>query len=195
MITPLIPTNPMGPPVAAEPAAPWSLRRALVATIVSLTAAGVAVALAPRESRVIAQLELALVGVIAVLSAVGALRRAAPLAPPSSLDRVPAVRAPAPQPRPADLVRISRRLAAAEASAADARRLLGPLAASIAADRLRRGAHTAIDPDSVYGHLPRPVPAVLALLLDPALAGDDTRKRPGLDPDGADALANALERL
>jgi hypothetical protein len=173
----------------------WSLRRALVATIVSLTATGVAVAMVPKDSRVIAQLELALVGIIAVVSAVTALRRAAPLAPPSPLDRIPVTRAPAPRPLPADFVRISRRLAAAEASAADARRLLGPLAAAVAADRLRRGAHTPIDPDSVYEHLPRPVPAVLALLLDPALDGTDTRKLPGLDPDAGDALANALEQL
>ena len=171
------------------------VRRGGVGAIVSITAAGVAVALVPGQQRVIVQVELALIGVIALLSAVGALRRAAPLAAASPLDRVPRAIDPAPPPLPADLVRIARRLAAAESSAADARRLLGPLAAAIAADRLRRTAHEPIDPESVYAHLPRPVPAALALVLDPALAGVDTRRLPGLDPDMGDALVRALEQL
>ena len=38
--------------------------------------------------------------------------------------------------------------------------------AAVAADRLRPGAHTEIEAESVYAHLPRPVPASLALVLD-----------------------------
>jgi hypothetical protein len=177
------------------PARRRSIRRALIATIAGLTIAATAVALDPGESRFIVQLALVFVGVIAVSAAVGALRRATPLAPRSPLDRPAATVATAPPPLPLDLVRISRRLATAEASAADARRHLGPLVASIAADRLRRGSHTPIDPDSVYPHLPRPVPAALALVLDPALGDVDTRELPGLDSDGADALVRALEQL
>jgi CBS domain-containing protein len=166
-----------------------------VAAVVSLTAAGVAIAFAPDESRIIVQLELALVGVITIVAVVGALRRAAPLAPPSPLDRVPRPEARSPRPLPLDLVRISRRLAAAEASAADTRRNLAPLVAAIAADRLRRRAHTTIEADSVYPHLPLPVSDALALVLDPALADVDTRELPGLDAEGSEALVRALEQL
>jgi hypothetical protein len=180
---------------ASDGGASWSLRRALVATIVGLTAAGVAIAFVPQERGVIVQLAMTLVGTVAVLTAVGSLRRAAPLAPPSPLDRVSRTLASAPQPLPADLVRISRRLAASEASAADARRLLGPLAAAIAADRIRRGAHTQVDPASVYARLPRPVPVALALVLDPTLAATDMRVLPGLDSDGVETLVRALEQL
>jgi multisubunit Na+/H+ antiporter MnhC subunit len=172
-----------------------AMRRALIATIVSLTATGVALAVDPNESRLIVQLDTALIGVIAVVSAAGALRRAAPLAPPSPLDRVFRPAPPAPQPLPVDLVRISRRLVAAEGSAADARRHLAPLVAAIAADRLRHRAHAEIGADSVYSYLPRPVPDALALVLDPALASLDTREMPGLDADASDAMVRALEQL
>ena len=170
-----------------------SRRRAILITILSLTASGVAVAIDPNESRVIVQFEVALIGFVAVLVAVGVLRRAAPLAPPSPLDRAVRPEIPPPAPLPLDLVRVSRRLAAAEASAADARRQLAPLVAAIAADRMR--SHTDIDLDSVYSHLPRPVPDALALVLDPALAHLDTREMPGLDADAVDALVRALEHL
>jgi hypothetical protein len=172
-----------------------SVRRALIATIVSLTATGVALAVDPNESQLIVQFETALLGLIAVLSAAGALRRAAPLAPASPLDRAFRPGAPGPQPLPVDLVRITRRLVAAEGSAADARRHLAPLVAAVAADRLRPGAHTEIEAESVYAHLPRPVPESLALVLDPALASLDTRELPGLDPDASDAMVRALEQL
>ena len=170
-----------------------SKRRAVLITILSLTVSGVAVAFDPNESRVIVQFEVALVGFVAVLVAVGVLRRAAPLAPPSPLDREARPEPPPPTVLPLGLVRVSRRLAAAEASAADARRQLAPLVAAIAADRLR--SHTEIDLDSVYSHLPRPVPDALALVLDPALADLDTREMPGLDAEAADALVRALEHL
>jgi hypothetical protein len=172
-----------------------SLRRALIATILSLTATGVALAVDPNESHVIVQFETALLGLITVLTTAGALRRAAPLAPPSPLDRVARPGPPVPQPLPVDLVRISRRLVAAEGCAADARRHLGPLVAAIAADRLRHGAHAEIEADSVYAHLPRPVPDAFALVLDPALASVDTREIPGLDADASDAMVRALEQL
>jgi hypothetical protein len=172
-----------------------SVRRAVIATIVSATATGVALVIDPNESRLILQLETALLGLIAVWSAAAALRRAAPLAPPSPLDRVVRPAPPAPQPLPVDLVRISRRLVAAEGCAADARRHLAPLVAAIAADRLRHGAHAEIAADSVYSHLPRPVPDALALVLDPALASLDTRDMPGLDADASAALIRALEQL
>jgi hypothetical protein len=167
----------------------------VITVILSLTAAGVAIAVDPNESRVILQSETALVGCIVVVTAAGVLRRAAPVGPPSPLDRVSRPGPPSPRPLPLDLVRISRRLAAAEASAADARRHLAPLVAAIAADRLRHGAHTEIDADSVYGHLPEPVPAALALVLDPALAMRDTRDLPGLDADASAAMVRALEQL
>ena len=170
-------------------------RRAVVATILSLTFGAAAVALAPDSSRLIVQIEIAVVGAIAVMTALGALRRAAPLPPASLLDRVPRSRANAGPPLPLDLVRISRRIAASEASAADSRRHLGPLASAIAHDRLRRRSHATVDPDSIYDHLPVPVPAALALVLDPALADVDTRQMRGLDADGADALVRALEQL
>jgi hypothetical protein len=141
------------------------------------------------------QLETAVLGVIAVVTMAGVLRRAAPLAPPSPLDRVERPGAPVPEPPPVDLVRISRRLVAAEGSVADARRHLAPLVAAIAADRLRHGAHTEIAADSVYAQLPRPVPAALALVLDPALASLDTREIPGLDAAASDTLVRALEQL
>jgi hypothetical protein len=172
-----------------------SLRRALIATILSLTAMGVALAVDPNESHLIVQFETALLGLITVVTAAGALRRAAPLAPPSPLDRVVRPDPPAPQPLPLDLVRISRRLAASEGSTADARRHLAPLVAAIAADRLRHGAHTEIEPESVYAHQPRPVPDALALVLDPALAALDTREMPGLDAGASEALVRALEQL
>lgn len=171
------------------------MRRASVTAILSLTAAGVTIAFVPNETRVIVQLELEVVGVITVLVALGALRRAAPLAPPSPLDRTAKPSAPTPRPLPLDLVRISRRLAAAEASAADTRRHLGPLVAAIAADRLQQRAHRSIEPESVFADLPRPVPPPLALVLDPALAGLDTRQMPGLDAAGSEALVQALEQL
>jgi hypothetical protein len=171
------------------------MRRAIVATILSLTVAATAIALAPDESRLIGQIEITILGAIAVMTAAAILRRAAPLPPPSPFDRPPRTRAPVDPPLPIDLVRMGRRLTAAEASTADARRHLGPVAASIATDRLRRRAHTPVDPDSIYAHLPRPVPPELALVLDPALAGIDTREMPGLDADGTDALVRALEQL
>lgn len=172
-----------------------SWRRAIVATILSLTFGAASVALAPDSSRLIVQIEIAVVGAIAVMTALGALRRAAPLPPPSPLDRLPRSSAKAEPPLPLDLVRISRRIAAAEASAADSRRHLGPLATAIAHDRLRRRSHTTVDPDSIYDQLTVPVPAALALVLDPALADVDTRQMPGLDTDGAEALVRALEQL
>jgi hypothetical protein len=171
-----------------------SRRRALIATILSLTATGVALAIDPNENHLILQLETALVGLIAVATAAGVLRRAAPLAPPSPLDLVMRPGAPVPETTPVDLVRISRRLVAAEGSAADARRHLAPLVAAIAADRLR-GAHTVIEADSVWAYLPRPVPDALALVLDPALASLDTRDIPGLDAEASDAMVRALEQL
>jgi hypothetical protein len=171
------------------------VRRSIVATILSLTAAAAAIALAPDQSRLIAQIEITIVGAIAVVTAAAALRRAAPLPPRSPFDRLPRAAAPAAPPLPLDLVRTGRRLTAAAASAADARRHLGPLAAAIAADRLRRHSHTPVDQEAVYAHLPRPVHPALALVLDPALAGVDTRDLPGLDPDGTDALVRALEQL
>jgi hypothetical protein len=92
-------------------------------------------------------------------------------------------------------VRIARRLDAARASAADTRRHLGPVVATIAADRVRDRAHTAVAAESVYASLPQPVAPELALVLDPALDGVDTRALPGLDADAADALVRALEQL
>jgi len=168
-----------------------SRRRAVITVILSLTAAGVAIAVDPNESRVILQSETALVGCIVVVTAAGVLRRAAPVGPPSPLDRVSRPGPPSPRPLPLDLVRISRRLAAAEASGGPA----PPPLAAIAADRLRHGAHTEIDADSVYGHLPEPVPAALALVLDPSLAMRDTRDLPGLDADASAAMVRALEQL
>jgi hypothetical protein len=123
------------------------------------------------------------------------LRSAAPLAPASRLDRGRAAPAPKPAPLPLDLVRIERQLAAAATTAADARRALGSLAATIAADRLRLHTHSSIDGDSIFGHLPDPVAPPLALVLDPALAALETRAMPGLDPDGVAALVRALEQL
>jgi hypothetical protein len=172
-----------------------SVRRAIIATISSLTVAATAIALAPDESRLIAQIEITILGAIAVLTATAALRRAAPLPPRSPFDRLPRTKAGLDPPLPISLVRIGRRLSAAEASAADSRRHLGPIAAAIATDRLRRRAHTPVDQDSVYAHLPRPVAPELALVLDPELAGRDTREMPGLDADGSEALVVALEQL
>jgi hypothetical protein len=65
----------------------------------------------------------------------------------------------------------------------------------VAADRLRGHSHTRVDQDSVYAQLPRPVAPELTLVLDPALAGLDTRRMPGLDARGSDALVRALEDL
>jgi hypothetical protein len=172
-----------------------SRRRAIVAAISSLTAAAATAASVPDRLRLIAQIEIAIVGAIAVMIATGELRRAAPLPPPSPLDRRPSAHAATDTALPLDLVRISRRLAAAEASAADARRHLGPLVSEVAADRLRGHSHTRVDHDSVYAQLPRPVPPELTLVLDPALAGLDTRQMPGLDARGSDALVRALEDL
>ena len=172
-----------------------SVRRSIIATILSVTAAAAAIAFVPDRSRLIAQIEIAVVGAIAVMTASAALRRAAPLPPRSPFDRRPRTATGARNSLPLDLVRIDRRLAAAAASAADSRRHLGPLAASIAADRLRRHSHTPVDQESIYAHLPRPVHPTLALLLDPALAAVDTREMAGLDPDGTDALVRALEQL
>jgi hypothetical protein len=169
--------------------------RALTATIASITIAGTAVAFDPDETRLIVQLALTMIGVVAMASAAGALRRAAPTAPRSPLDRLPARPKPEPVPLPLGLVRTTRRIAAAEASAADARRHLGAVVATVAADRLRSGAHHAIDSESVFAELPRPVPASLALVLDPALADLDTRALPGLDADAVDALVRVLEEL
>ena len=182
-------------PRSADLRGRMSRRRALIATILSLTATGVALAIDPNENHLIVQIETALVGLIAVATAAGALRRAAPLAPRSPLDAVVRPSTPAPEPPPVDLVRIARRLVAAEGSAADARRHLAPLVAAIAADRLRHGAHTMIEADSVYAYLPRPVPDALALVLDPALASLETRDIPGLDAEASDALVRALEQL
>jgi hypothetical protein len=172
-----------------------SVRRAIIATISSLTVAATAIALAPDESRLIGQIEITILGAIAVMTAAAALRRAAPLPPRSPFDRHPKTEIRIDPPLPIGLVRIGRRLSAAEASAADARRHLGPIAAAIATDRLRRRAHAPIDQDSVYAHLPRPVAPELALVLDPRLAGLDTREMPGLDPEGTEALVRALEQL
>ena len=162
----------------------------------SVTGAATAMAIAPDRTRLIAQVEIAIVGAIVVLSVSGALRRAAPLPPRSPLDHFPRSKASAaPAPPPPDLVRISRRLTAAEASAADARRHLGRLVGAIATDRLRAHSHAPVDQDSVFARLPRPVAAELALVLDPALAGLDTREMPGLDAAGSDRLTSALEQL
>jgi hypothetical protein len=172
-----------------------SLRRSLIVAIVSATRTGIALAVDPNESRLILQLETVVLGLVAVVTMAGVLRRAAPIAPPSPLDRIPRPDVDPPSRLPVDLVRISRRLVAAEGSAADARRHLAPLVAAIAADRLRPAAHTTIEAESVYAHLPRPVPDALALVLDPALASLDTRDMPGLDADAGDALVRALEQL
>ena len=172
-----------------------SRRRGIVTTILSLTAAATVAAAAPDRLRLIAQVEIAIVGAIAVMVTTTEVRRAAPLPPRSPLDRLRKATAVTDAPLPPDLVRITRRLAAAEASAADARRHLGPIVSEIAADRLRRHSHAPVDQDSVYAQLPRPVSPELALLLDPALAGLDTRAMPGLDADGTAALVRALERL
>jgi hypothetical protein len=172
-----------------------ALIRALVATVGCVVAAAYAIAFLPGDSRLIVQLAVTAIGVIAVATAVGTLRRAAALAPRSPFDRKPARERSAPVPIPGELVRITRCLAAAEASAADARRDLGPLVTAIATDRLRRATHAPIEPETVYSQLPRPVPAALALVLDPALASLDTRAMPGLDTDGVEALVRALEQL
>ena len=168
-------------------------RRLILATIISLTLAALGISFDPDQRQLIIQLELAALGVIAVLALTGVLRRAAPLAPRSPLDQRWRAPKPQPAPLPIDLVRVSRRLIASEASAADARRHLGPLVAAIAADRLQTYEHT--DIDAVYFRLPQPVPAPLALVLDPALADVDTRELPGLDSDATDALVRALEQL
>jgi len=86
-------------------------------------------------------------------------------------------------------------LAVAQASAADARRHLGPVVAAIAVDRARDRAHAAVTAESVYASLPQPVAPELALLLDPALDAIDTRALPGLDPVAGEALVRALEAL
>ena len=170
-------------------------RRAIVAAILTVTAASTAIAFDPEERRLILQLAFSAIGLIATLTALRALRRAAPVAPRSALDRSRArPQAPAADP-PIELVRMSRRLAAAEASAADARRHLGPVVAAIAADRLRRRGDTATDPDSVFASLPRPVAPELALLLDPELERVDTRALPGLDASATGAVVRALEQL
>ena len=170
-------------------------RRAIVAAIVTVTAGATAISFDPDERRLILQLAFCALGLIATATAVRALRRAAPLAPRSPLDR------PLPPPRPTDaglpidLIRMTRRFAAAQASAADARRHLGPVVATVAADRLRRRGQTGADPESVFALLPQPVAPELTLLLDPELERVDTRARPGLDAEGASALVRALEQL
>src|SRR5689334_2612573 len=89
-------------------------RRLIVATVVTIVAAAYAIAFDPGERRLIVQIAFSVLGVLAVTAAVGALRRAAPVAPPSPLDRA------RPRPRtvgatvPADLVRVARRLEAAQ---------------------------------------------------------------------------------
>jgi hypothetical protein len=170
-------------------------RAPLLAAILSVTAATAIAVADPSETRIIVQIELALVGVVAVGAVVAALRHAAPLAPPSAFDRADHRPPPVSQQLPVDLVRISRRLTVAQASLADTRRHLAPLVAAIAADRLRGRAHTEIDPESVYLHLPRPVPDALARLLDPAFDDLDTRDMAGLDAAGSDAVVRALEQL
>jgi hypothetical protein len=172
-----------------------SLIRALLTTIAIATVAAIVVAADPAETRLIVQIAVTLVGMVAVWTAVRALRSAAPLAPGSPLDGNRAVPGPTLPALPIDLVRIERQLAAAAASASDARRALGPLTAAIAADRLRSRAHGSIDRDSVFAHLPEPVSPPFALVVDPALAALDTRAMPGLDSDGVAALVRALERL
>ena len=141
---------------------------------------------------------MAFLGLIAVIAAVerAAARGSARAAVAARPDRPPRRFHPVAAPLPIDLVRISRRLAASEASAADARRHLG------AARRRDRGRSAAPRrtprsiPTSVYAHLPRPVPAALALVLDPALDELDTRQLPGLDPDARnESLVRALEQL
>jgi hypothetical protein len=170
-------------------------RRLVVATVVTIIAAANGIAFDPDQRRLVVQLALGSLGVIAVLAAVGALRHAAPLAPRSPLDRsLPRARAGAPT-APPDLARVARRLEAAQASAADARRHLGPIVATIAADRVRDRSHTAIELDSVYATLPQPTTPELALVLDPALDDVDTRALPGLDAGAAERLVRALEQL
>ena len=163
--------------------------------MVTIVVTAYAIAFDPDERRLIVQIAFAALGVLAVTAAVGALRRAAPVAPRSPLDRARLRPRVVPAPPPADLVRVARRLEAAQASAADARRHLGPVVAAIAADRVRDRSHTALDAESVFANLPRPVAPELALLLDPALEALDTRALPGLDPDAGEALVRALEQL
>ena len=97
--------------------------RALVATIVIATVAGVVIAIDPADTRLIVQIASRSPASIAVSTAVRALRRAAPVAPPSPLDRPVAWRrgraAPATARSRPDHAPISPRR---EASAADARR-------------------------------------------------------------------------
>ncbi|HEX4489654.1 MAG TPA: hypothetical protein VH914_00460 [Acidimicrobiia bacterium] len=183
------------PSVDAGRQARRTRRRLVGTTVVTILVAANAIAFDPDERRLVVQLAFAALGLIAVIAAVGVLRRAAPLAPRSPLDRPPPRPRPGPPTPPADLVRVARRLEAAQASAADARRHLGPLVATIAADRLRDRAHSLVEPDSVFSSLPQPVAPELALVLDPALDDVDTRALPGLDAERADALVRALETL
>jgi hypothetical protein len=170
-------------------------RRLSIAAVVTVIAAAYAIAFDPDQRRLVVQLASSVLGLLAVTAAVGALRRAAPLAPRSPLERR---RRPAPAPvsaLPHDLVRTARRVEAAQASAADARRHLGPVVATVVADRLRLHTHATVAPDDVFARLPRPIAPELALVLDPALERVDTRALPGLDPEGAVALVRALEQL
>ena len=82
-------------------------RRSTIATILSLTVAATAIALAPDESRLIVQIEITVLGAIAVMTTAAVLRRAAPLPPRSPFDRVPRTRATVAAPLPLDLVRIN----------------------------------------------------------------------------------------
>jgi hypothetical protein len=170
-------------------------RRMIAGAIATVTASATAIAFDPDQRRLIVQLTFTALGLLAVSAASGRLRRAAPIAPRSPLDRPRRPAAAPPTPLPLDLVRMARRIAAAEASAADARRHLGPVVATVAADRIRRHAHATVEPDAVYARLPVPVAPELALVLDPALDALDTRALPGLDGAGTAALVHALEQL
>src|SRR5258706_9393785 len=93
-----------------------ALIRALVATVVCVVVAAYVIAFVPGDIRLVVQLGVTAMGVIAVATAVGRLRRAAVLAPRSPFDRKPAVERSGPAPVPAELARITRCIAAAEAS-------------------------------------------------------------------------------
>ena len=162
-----------------------STRRGLVTAILAAAADAVAIAMFPGRTRLLLQIGVAVVGGIAILYTAAAVRRAAPVAAPSPLDRFPRPVARRPDRPPVGLVRIERHLATAAASRADARRQLGPLVAAIASERLRdRG-----EPTSVA------LPDCIARLLAPDDGTRESRDEPGLDADAAARVVDALEQL
>ena len=159
----------------------------------SLLAAAIALAVAPDHGRMVARVELLVLGATVAAYFLGRLRRRVPLPAKSAFDRAPRTRDLSLTPLELQRAELEVRLVVASATSID--RLLVPRLRAMTDARLRFGHGLELDDPAQAGAIAALTGPHLWALIDPARTRADDPTKPGLALPELSRALSALEAL